>query len=299
MKRIIKISLSLLASLSFLTSAAPTLAQDLNGDKNPVVIVLHSEIVAEDAIVRIDQIAKVSGGSTILRQRIAKLDIAELKLGADHVTVTNDQVRFRLLLASIDPTRFRLSGSKRTVIVESDEKISLRKILGVAIGTAKQKYPGDNSSVSITPTNANAIIVPLINLQPTDRVRFEAKARSTLPAAGKALVDVWILVNGMTREVVSVPLEITPFDNVATTSDAVWKTLRPTTDSLDPTEKPRIIVKARDNVKLVVQIGAVRIEATGEAQEDGAMGQLIRVRNLESNRTIHGRVEARNVVLVD
>jgi flagella basal body P-ring formation protein FlgA len=52
-------------------------------------------------------------------------------------------------------------------------------------------------------------------------------------------------------------------------------------------------------VKIVAVIGSVRVEAVGEAQQDGKMGQVIRVRNVESNRIVSGRVEASGVVTAE
>jgi len=277
--------------------SAPAHAQGTMSDKNPVVILLVPEVTVEDSIVQLDQIARISGGSAILRQRIAKLDVAELRLGADRVAVSSEQVHFRLLLANIDASRFRISGAKRTVVVESDEPVTLRKIVGMAEGALRQRYPGDASSISLAP--AKGIIMPLIEARPTDRLQFQAKARTPVPAAGKAYVDVWILVNGMTREVVTVPFEITAPDARPQMSGIDLKSLRPTVETLGVLEKQEVLIKARDNVKIIARVGTARIEATGEAQQDGKLGEVIRVRNLESSRVIHGRVEARGIVLVE
>ena len=52
-------------------------------------------------------------------------------------------------------------------------------------------------------------------------------------------------------------------------------------------------------MKLVARIGSAFIEAVGKAQQDGRVGQVIRVRNIDSNRIVHGRVDASGIVLVD
>jgi flagella basal body P-ring formation protein FlgA len=60
-----------------------------------------------------------------------------------------------------------------------------------------------------------------------------------------------------------------------------------------------LLIKTRDLVRLVVHIGAVRVSALGEAMQEGRAGQLIRVRNVDSNKTVSGRVVDRGVVEVD
>ena len=50
---------------------------------------------------------------------------------------------------------------------------------------------------------------------------------------------------------------------------------------------------------VVAVIGSAQVVASGEAQHDGRLGDIIRVRNVESNRTVSGRVEAAGVVTVE
>src|SRR5262249_49398594 len=63
-------------------------------------------------------------------------------------------------------------------------------------------------------------------------------------------------------------------------------------------EEPAI-VKTRDLVRLVAQAGPVTVTARGEAMQDGRMGELIRVRNVDSSKIVSGRVVDRNVVQVE
>jgi flagella basal body P-ring formation protein FlgA len=58
------------------------------------------------------------------------------------------------------------------------------------------------------------------------------------------------------------------------------------------------MIKARDSVKIIAVVGAARIEAIGEALQDGGSGEVIRVRNVESNRIVSGKVESRGIVVV-
>ena len=51
-------------------------------------------------------------------------------------------------------------------------------------------------------------------------------------------------------------------------------------------------------VKVVAYIGPVRIEASGEAMQEGRTGEVIRVRNIESSRVVHGRIDEHGWVVV-
>jgi flagellar basal body P-ring formation protein FlgA len=64
-------------------------------------------------------------------------------------------------------------------------------------------------------------------------------------------------------------------------------------------EENPTLVKARDNVRLVVRKGGLTVTVPGaEALQAGGEGDLIRVRNMQSNRIVTGRVVARGEVEV-
>jgi len=62
--------------------------------------------------------------------------------------------------------------------------------------------------------------------------------------------------------------------------------------------KQNMLVDRRDLVTLVVNSPVMRLTAKGVALEDGAMGDVIRIRNSVSDRIIEGRVVARGLVEV-
>jgi hypothetical protein len=281
------------AAVSVLMLLAFSLAAQAQSS-NSVNIALQSEVAVDDVILSIDQIAKVTGGSPALRKRIGKLDVTEFKLGASSHAVLSDHVRFRLLLAGIDATEFQVIGAKRTLIVESDEPVTLRKILASAENAVRAQYPGDAAQASIFANRG--IVVPVLNVSSRADVRLVATVKGQVPLIGPARVDVGISVNGSVREVVAVYLDISEPETAKKPVDPL---VRPAGNWAPALEAQSILVKARDTVKLVVPIGSIRVTAGGEALQDGKMGQLIRVRNISSNETVTGRVEASGVVIVD
>ncbi|MEM9174257.1 MAG: flagellar basal body P-ring formation chaperone FlgA [Myxococcota bacterium] len=58
------------------------------------------------------------------------------------------------------------------------------------------------------------------------------------------------------------------------------------------------LVERGDRVQIVLQAGALRISAAGKAQEAGALGDWIRVMNMDSKRELSGRVDAEGRVHV-
>lgn len=69
--------------------------------------------------------------------------------------------------------------------------------------------------------------------------------------------------------------------------------------SVTTADQVPVQLKMRDQVRLVVKIGPVRVTALGEALQEGRVGQTIRVRNVDSNKIVSGRVVDRNIVEVE
>jgi flagellar basal body P-ring formation protein FlgA len=285
----------LILGLSVVMLGVPGAA--LTQESGPVAIALHSEVVVDDSLVTLAQIAKLSGGTETARRRLGYLDITEFKLGCAHMTVLSEQVRFRLLLAGMTETQFRLSGAQRTIIMESDEPATLRKVLAAAQQGLLAEYPGDPAQLTLIP--GKGVNVPSVELRKGERLRFEASAKTPIPRAGTARMEVALVVSGKAREVVPVTFEIAA-PQISPTSVAKDKSgVRPAFYTVPASDNRDFLIKSKDNVKIIAYIGNARIEALGEAQQDGRLGEIIRIRNIESNRVVHGRVEAGGLVLVD
>ena len=277
-------------------SSAVVNAQWLAAGTERVTIVLFPEAVIDDSLVNLGQIARLSGGPDALRKRLEKLDVAEFKIGSTRAAVLADQVRYRLLLAGVDAGQFQVSGAGRTLILESEEPVTFRKIV-TAAEQARSTLSRRCERASLTPNRG--VNVPVVALRPGERVRFEAKVKSSPAGADRAQVDVALTVNGKTREVVPVYFDMTetePSPRVVAKEKAGIRTALFTAPARDPRT---VLVKSSDNVKIIANIGTARLEALGEALQDGHVGDVIRVRNVESNRVVHGRVEASGMILVD
>lgn len=51
-----------------------------------------------------------------------------------------------------------------------------------------------------------------------------------------------------------------------------------------------VLIKRREQVKMVARVGGLNISAMGEALQDGHAGEVIQLRNLDSKATVQGRV---------
>lgn len=164
-----------------------------------LIIALKPRASVATALVRIGDVAELRGGNAAQRARAAALDLAELEAWRRELTISQEQVYFRLHLGGLGKSQIRFTGAAATVVSRGDGK----------------KTSGDS--------------------------------KDTAAAA---------------------PAEI-------------------------------IQVKNRDAVRLLARIGTVRVSTRGEALQDGQVGQVIRVRNIHSNRIVNGRLLENNIVEVD
>jgi flagella basal body P-ring formation protein FlgA len=59
------------------------------------------------------------------------------------------------------------------------------------------------------------------------------------------------------------------------------------------------LVKRGRLVKMFLSNGLINISTVGQIQEDGAMGSLVRVKNMTSQRVVYARVVGDSLVQVD
>ena len=63
--------------------------------------------------------------------------------------------------------------------------------------------------------------------------------------------------------------------------------------------EPPVVVKKGTQVDVIYKTGALTLTARGRALEDGAIGDIVRIMNTRSNRTIEGTVSAPNTITID
>ncbi len=85
-----------------------------------------------------------------------------------------------------------------------------------------------------------------------------------------------------------------PLDTATDLSEVTGKqmavTVRPNTEIKRRMLRDAIMVKRGKIVKIVLKNGPMSVMAMGVSEEDGAVGQTIRVRNMASNKMVHARV---------
>lgn len=77
----------------------------------PVTVALRPTVHVGDRLIRIGDVARISGGDAAQRSRVAQLDLVEFEPDESTLDVTRTLVQARLLLGGIAPAEFRIEGA--------------------------------------------------------------------------------------------------------------------------------------------------------------------------------------------
>jgi hypothetical protein len=242
-----------------------------------LVVSLRADAVVDEPIVTIAAVANLMGGDLWLRQMIGSLDVAELSRVGKSVAISRDQVALRIQLAGVDSQKFRMEGQAQAMVKLDAIELTEQEIVKAAQQAVIQRLKVDPADVEFR--LLEGVHLPAVNIAPEDSIRLVVDPPATA-LKGKTRIDVGIFVNEQRRGVATVVMDI-----------AVSREAPPVEDE--------VVIHPRDNVKVVARVGNLRVTITGEAQQDGKVGQMIRVRNTDSGKIVVGRVLDRSNVEVE
>ncbi|MBX9582089.1 MAG: hypothetical protein K2X87_17425, partial [Gemmataceae bacterium] len=98
----------------------------------PVVVTLRDQASATTAAVTVGDVADVSGGDPTVRERIARLDLAEFKARDPGLTLTRRAVEYRLRLAGLDPAEVQVAGAERVTVTPARRAVTADEVVAAA-----------------------------------------------------------------------------------------------------------------------------------------------------------------------
>ncbi len=345
------------------------------GAADKVTVTLRSVARLEGKVIRVADIAELSGGSDSQRKRIAALDVEDAPQAGEEVEITPRQIAIRLRLAGIAAHQATVNGS--TVCVGSgahdattrstrepsrpiaDANSILRTNSAVA---SKSRSASDARSDSLGETVLEREVIAAIQqcilarlpwpeddvtiqlAQPLSRelrqveslevTNVTAELRSPGAPVGRVSVKVVVTTSEQKPLEVPVVLDVKHHDNVILVVKGIQRGQiitapdlfvdrqdvtglasysssseeivgRRAKRSIGPLQLIRttdvesesasstsstVIVKRRDRLKVTAKVGVLAVTVTGEALQDGRIGEVISVKNVDSNSTLRGRV---------
>lgn len=328
---------------------------------DPVIVSIRPNVKTDSRVIRLVDVATITGGEAAFRERIKQLDLEDGVSAGESLTILPPQIEFRMRIAGIDVERVSIKGSGVRVTSNSGSAVrGAQNVTGTSALGGKLRRAIDFSSISVDdgplereivqsakdcilgklPWAAEDVDIRLAQPVPAEIRQISSAAgyecaaemRTSGPAVGRVQVRVIASAPHKPMYDVAVLLDVRHFDRVVMTTKAIDRghVLTATdlyADRCDVTElsdycsRPSeligatarrsvrallplrmcdvegavhseggILIKRRDHVKMVARVGSLSVAATGEALQEGRLGETIRLRNTESNATVQGRV---------
>jgi flagella basal body P-ring formation protein FlgA len=304
-----------------------------------VLIRLKPRVEVQHRLIRIGDVADLSGGLAPLRDQIARIDLAEVG-EPKGIQVSRKQVTFRLQLAGIPTNLFRVEGAERIQIGARFRQITAEEVESQARKALLAQLPWPAEEVQID--LVQPVLAPLPTLATDEELIVKAELHPGQRPPGRVQMNVRLFVQGVVRLALPIYYNVRPCVQVAVcqrriekgeelTSASVYIERRPVDPQsrliLTPTaitgKKTRhalmpgqviltsdvetlnnsisdpVLVRSQETVRLQIQVGGLRVTAAGTALQEGRRHQLIRVQNIDSKKILMGRVIDRSLVEVD
>jgi flagellar basal body P-ring formation protein FlgA len=304
-----------------------------------LVVTLRPRAVVGPRSVRIGDVADLSGGSPPLREAVAALDLTDAGAAHSGVTVKRQQVEFRIRLAEVPAGLFRVEGADETRVERDRCTVPEAEVVAAARAAILKLLPwgADDVSVQLVQPVAAQLVVdspraeilikaePHSGNTPLGRVQMDVSfwADGTRQLVFPVYLDVRLyqkvavashkIERGEALSETNVSFDRRPVESLRdylSSPEAVagkrarqallpGRILTAVDVEDDGHEVTPPLVRRGEAVKLLVRLGPVNVMATGEALQDGRVGQSVRVRNTDSKQVVLGRVTERSLVEVD
>lgn len=316
-------SLVIFYLLLFSSVAAPASDQ--------IRLTLKEKVVVDQDMVRISDLADISGGSQAAASHLGATTVATSPLPGQTRFVSLDYIRIRLRQAGFQTDDLTFQGVQDVQISREAVRLPRDMVIHAVETTIRERMPWKNEDVVINNIHFDDDIqLPTGKL--THRIvptRNEDYLGQTLLALqlyvdGELVKKTWVhadisvmadvvkvvrplgknqKIEGADVAVVRGDLADLPSDTVRSAEEALGSR---TTQMIYPNTILKAgmislppLVRRGDIVKIVANAGPMTITATGKVKQQGCKGEMISVINTDSNRVITARVIRAGAVAVE
>jgi len=289
-------------------------------------ITLKSDVTVNSEQVTLADVATLQP----VEKKLAKKRLARSPAPGRHIRLERVNIAHQLELAGIDAKSVRWHGARKVVVRRGARRLSaadLQNYIDAYLRREQRRFPGVEFKFvpqgNIKPFNlpAGALrveVIPAVAALLGSRrftliCRVNGRVVKNLSVSGKlqAVADVVVANRNLRRgqiissaDVTVTRLDISKlrdplFELDAVLGKRVARALRRGQVVQGKNLDIPPLVQKGALVKIVASRGALLLTATGIARQDGRMGEVIRVTNIASRKTIVGRVTGRDRIEVE
>lgn len=298
---------------------------------SPIQLTLKEKVSIGQNVVRLADIASISGVPKAVRAPIETVIVAKSPLPGQTRYLSLDYIRIRLKQAGFHTDAMNFQGSQDVQINRQAAIVSHDTIIQAVEAAIRKQMPWQRESVDIRnihfdddiklPTGTlTHRIVPNRNEDYLGRTMLalhlyvdgELIRKTWVQADICVMADVVKVVRPLGKHqrieredlaVMRADLSDLPSNTVRNIQDALGnrttQMIYPNTILKAEMFSPPPLVKRGDIVKIVANAGSMTITATGKVKQKGARGDMVHVINTDSNRVITARVTGPGTVEVE
>jgi len=283
-------------------------------------------------VIYLGKIAKIGGDDPALVQRLKKIIIARAPLPGKSRRLNENYIRLRLKQDKIDLSQIRLAAPKGIVVTRGFVEVTKEDISRAVSDFIYANIPWDREKVKIRTIRVGDSVI-----LPKGKVTYSVEPLKNTDYKGSVPLPLHFKVNGSFQKRILVTADIEVLAEVVVTKRPLRRNRRITEDDIEMREKnlaelPRNIifdceevlgkrakrnidanrvlrsgliefpplVKRGDVVQLIAESGGLRITTLGMVkQREGRRGERVRIENIDSKKSLYGRVLDAKTVKVD
>jgi len=313
-----KSELILLLTLLFTMRAYPAVSDDLG----QVQVHLLRKVTVDNSVVMLGDIAIVRG-STSAVEKISGITLGRFSLPTQKLTIENEVIKSRLTCSGFPYKKVKFTGAKTTVVSQKSNLVSTNQLLLAASDFLKSKIASTQTckwnalrqptEIAI-PSEANdiSLVCEMTTPEPKDYARIKVsviadgikgKSRSipfSLKYRQQKAIAVTDIPAGSQLSRENIKLEkiwsdkpgrnefSAPYGLVTEYSIRKGSSIEP---HMVARPKPELVIDRNDIITVKIEYPGLLITATAKALQKGRVGDLIRVRNIDSQRIFVAKVK--------
>ena len=291
-------------------------------------ITFNQSAQVDDSVIRLGDVAKCNEQSP-LAEALASQPVGQAPAPGESLVLRSQNIKQYLLANRSLPGDISWNGSptiqvsRQGVIISADR---IQTIIAEYISTNKKNLPKadvrfipnsmplpftvpkGNLAYDVIPSNPGILNSSSFSII----FKIDGKVVKNMSVRGKieALAKIVVAAESLKKGLVLQPqhLNIVAMDINEIASPALdshdligmqlTRALATGSPVLESMVEALPVVRRGQKVKIVVETGSLHLTATGLAHSDGKLDQMIKIQNIDSNKTLHGRVTGPGVVEV-
>jgi flagella basal body P-ring formation protein FlgA len=294
-------------------------------------IQLRSKGTVNDKIVRLKDVSDISHPDARIVDKLSRIKIAAAPQLGKKRWVTRRQVENGLIRSGIDRSQYRISGSGPASVKRPAAQVSAKRIRQAVKNYVLQNAPWDANQLKIREIKiSHGVTVS------KGKLSLQVQSPKHTDWLGSVPMTVFVLVDGQIVKKVTVQATIEVWSDVVLAARPLGKyqIIEPENTRIDKMNLARVpsnailnqnevlgsrtnrniaansilrsdqielppIVKRGDLVQVIAESNRMKISIQALAKQNGAKGELIRVQNLKSKKTIYAQVVDGQTLQVD